>query len=145
MFASLFRWNYLGGLKNSKIDSVLFQYCCYFSDGTVWTAGGGSAGRLGHHGTQNVPVFHPVEGLPSVQMINVAMSCCVVLTLDGQVVSYHACVCCSWFAVHCCALIPRGFIQIDQHHGTGREANMCHSILETWFWQNESHETGVNN
>ena len=97
----------------------MFSVGVFFLDGTVWTAGRGSYGRLGHHGTQNVPVFHPVEGLPSIQAIALGPWHCVALTLDDQVDNYSICTRCSRFVVRSYALVLPDFTQIDQYHCIG--------------------------
>ena len=61
----------------------------FLTDGTVWTAGLGLHYVLGHHGNQDIPVFHPVDGLPPAQAIAVGYLTNLVLTRDGKVFHFN--------------------------------------------------------
>ena len=57
----------------------------FLLDGVLWTAGNGLNGKLGHHGTENRPIFSPVDGLPPVSQVAIGHYHCVVLTTEGNV------------------------------------------------------------
>ena len=67
---------------------MLKELLSYSPDGIIWTAGENDRGQLGHHGTQDRPIFSPVENIPPAKQLATGNYHGVILTRHGKVIRW---------------------------------------------------------